>query len=72
MQATPAYGRDYKSKAAALLDWEAGCDFIVQDIMSAWDGKPISIFDARRIGLKTITLRYKQNTMTFEARITKP
>lgn len=24
---TPAYGRDYKSKAAVLADWKAGKDF---------------------------------------------
>lgn len=24
---TPAYGRDYKSKAALLVDWEKGLDF---------------------------------------------
>jgi len=27
---TPAYGRDYRSKAAALADWEAGKDFALQ------------------------------------------
>jgi hypothetical protein len=26
MTVTPAYGRDYKSKAAALADWNAGLD----------------------------------------------
>lgn len=25
---TPAYGRDYKSKAAAIRDWDDGKDFI--------------------------------------------
>jgi hypothetical protein len=24
----PAYGRDYKTKAAVLADWEAGKDFL--------------------------------------------
>lgn len=24
----PAYGRDYKSKSAALADWQAGKDFV--------------------------------------------
>jgi hemolysin-activating ACP:hemolysin acyltransferase len=28
----PAYGRDYKSKAAALADWNADKDFIVQGL----------------------------------------
>lgn len=28
LHVTPAYGRDYKSKALALADWFAGKDFI--------------------------------------------
>ena len=27
IHAVPAYGRDYKSKAAVLADWKAGKDF---------------------------------------------
>ncbi len=27
IHATPAYGRDYKSKSAVLADWNAGKDF---------------------------------------------
>jgi hypothetical protein len=27
IHASPAYGRDYKSKAAVLADWNAGKDF---------------------------------------------
>jgi hypothetical protein len=27
LTAMPAYGRDYKSKAAVLADWDAGKDF---------------------------------------------
>lgn len=27
IHAVPAYGRDYKSKAAVLADWNAGKDF---------------------------------------------
>lgn len=27
---TPAYGRDYKSKAAILVDFNAGKDFLLQ------------------------------------------
>jgi hypothetical protein len=30
---TPAYGRDYKSKAAVMKDWEAGKDFIWHQLM---------------------------------------
>ena len=27
IHAVPAYGRDYKSKAAVIADWQAGKDF---------------------------------------------
>jgi hypothetical protein len=57
---TPAYGRDYRSKAQAIADWEAGKDFILQDVMSPWDGKPINKEDAERSGFRTIKIRYKQ------------
>jgi len=39
---TPAYGRDYKTAKAALADWNAGKDFIINDISNRWDGKPIN------------------------------
>ena len=32
IHATPAYGRDYKSKAAVLKDWNAGKDFLITGI----------------------------------------
>jgi len=31
LSAVPAYGRDYRNKAAVLAAWEAGNDFLVQD-----------------------------------------
>jgi hypothetical protein len=39
---TPAYGRDYPSKAKAVEAFNAGKDFILNDFSSPWDGKPIS------------------------------
>lgn len=42
---TPAYGRDYRSRAAAVADWKAGRDFILEDVWSSWNGKPFSIRD---------------------------
>ncbi len=45
MTLTPAYGRDYKFKAAAVKDWADGKDFIINDITSQWDGRPTSIRD---------------------------
>ena len=29
---TPAYGRDYKSKKAALADFEANKDFVIENV----------------------------------------
>ena len=33
LSAIPAYGRDYKSAKAVKVDWEAGKDFLIQDIV---------------------------------------
>jgi len=41
----PAYGRDYQTKAKAVAGWESGKDWIIADMSSPWDGKPISIRD---------------------------
>jgi len=40
IHATPAYGRDYKSKAAVLADWLAGKDF-----RCAMSGRYLSVRD---------------------------
>lgn len=57
---TPAYGRDYTSKSQAIADWEAGKDFILQDITSPWDGKPINKEDAVRAGFNEVKIRFKR------------
>jgi hypothetical protein len=54
MTIVPAYGRDYKSAAAAKADWEAGKDFRIADISSPYDGK----YCSKRDGLTNITIRY--------------
>ncbi len=35
ISAVPAYGRDYKTKADVLADWEAGKDFLIQDMFES-------------------------------------
>ena len=55
MTLTPAYGRDYKSAKAAKADFDAGKDFVLNDISSPWDGRPINKHD---LAGKTVTLRY--------------
>ena len=42
LQVIPAYGRTYNSKAEVLKDWNKNLDFIIQDIGSGWDSKPIN------------------------------
>lgn len=32
LSAIPAYGRDYKSAKDVKADWEAGKDFLIQDV----------------------------------------
>ena len=56
---TPAYGRDYKSKKAALADWNANKDFIINDISNRWDGKPVNKQGAEE-GKLSIMIRYDQ------------
>lgn len=56
----PAYGRDYKSKRDLMADWDAGKDFIVQDMMSPYDGKPINKADALAAGVRNVNIRYKR------------
>lgn len=56
MTLTPAYGRDYKSKAAVLADWNADQDFI-----EALSGKPVNRADLSSYeGI--ITIRYRKLT----------
>lgn len=50
---TPAYGRDYKSKAAILVDFNAGKDFILQP-----QGLPIN--NAQIAQGVTVNIRYAQ------------
>ena len=51
-----AYGRDYKSKAAALADWHDGRDFISRGLHSGY----LNNADAEHLGL-SVTIRYDQD-----------
>jgi len=52
---TPAYGRDYKSKAAIQADIDHDFYFIFNNIMSPWDGKPVCPSDLKG---ETVQVRY--------------
>ena len=56
MTLTPAYGRDYKSQKAVEEDFNSDKDFIINDIMSPWNGKPCNK-SSLRIG-ETVQIRY--------------
>jgi len=54
MTIIPAYGRDYKNKQEVMADFNANKDFIIQDVTSRWDGKPINKSDLTG----SVTIRY--------------
>jgi len=60
---TPAYGRDYKSKKAVMVDLEAGKDFIVNDMSDPYDGKPCS--PLQDFAGKSVVFRYGQLRKVF-------
>jgi hypothetical protein len=60
MTLVPAYGRDYTSKRAVLADWNSDRDFIVADLFSQWDGKPVNRQDIADTGETQIQIRYKR------------
>ena len=60
---TPAYGRDYKSKAQAIEDFKKGKDFVLSDI-GPYAGSYCSIRDFE-VG-EQVKLRYnKLRSLTF-------
>ena len=57
MTIVPAYGRDYKSRAAVEADWKADKDFQI----AGYDpdsGRYINLSDARSTGVRQVTIRY--------------
>ena len=60
---SPAYGRDYTSKAKALADWDANKDFIIQDIRLSGYVSKSQVPDLIRDGISKIMLRYNKMHM---------
>ncbi len=59
MTISGAYGRDYKSKKAALADWNDDKDFEIRDLFSG-GGTYVNRADLNAGGnTQTISLRYK-------------
>lgn len=57
----PAYGRDYKSAKAVQEDWDAGKDFLIQDVSSGHNGRYCNKNDNVEKGT-TLKIRYKALT----------
>lgn len=58
LRTVPSPGRVYTSKAAVWDDWIANKDFIVADMSSRWDGKPVNKQDAEAAALACVVVRY--------------
>jgi len=58
LKVVPFHGKVYNSKAAIWADWIANEDFIVTDMSSRWDGKPVNKQDAERSRLACVIVRY--------------
>ena len=52
-----AYGRAYDSKAAALVDWHKGVDFIISDVFHGACGHPTNKWDCQKMG-EPVMIRY--------------
>ena len=62
MTLTPAYGRDYTSKAKVKADFDADKDFIVADIGSQYNGSYINKSQLKGEGITSVMIRYKKLT----------
>ncbi len=58
---TPAYGRDYRSKAAVQADWDAGKDFVVATVAHPFSGKYASKNELAK-ETKSVLIRYQKLT----------
>ncbi len=59
---TPAFGRDYKSKAEVLAAFNAGQDFIISDFGHPSDGRPINRPQIQKDGHRQVQIRFKRLT----------
>ena len=55
----PAYGRAYKSKKEVDADFDADKDFLIADISSPWDGKPVN--KSQLSDYDQVSIRYYKN-----------
>lgn len=65
----PAYGRDYKSKAALLADWEAGKDFLASGIPVHGYTSIRDTDQFKEDGITHLHFRYKQQTIVHVVKL---
>ncbi len=61
----PAYGRDYRSKAKALADWDANKDFVIHDLFHGGYVNKAQVPDLLRNGITKVMLRYNKMHMVM-------
>jgi hypothetical protein len=59
MNLSPAYGRDYKSRAAVIADLKAGKDFIA--LIWGRRDRPINLSQLKTAPFDGVTVRYSAN-----------
>jgi hypothetical protein len=62
---SPAYGRDYKSKKAVLVDWNDNKDFTIQDMYKAGMVNKQQVIKLKEDGYTHIHIHYKQLTQVM-------
>lgn len=62
MTLTPAYGRDYKSKAALLADFDSDKEFVAQDHRSQGYTNKAQLM---QLGVTEVTMRYGKLRKVF-------
>lgn len=58
---TPAYGRDYKSKAAVIKDWNEGKDFVAHSLFKT---TYVNVNDCPK-EIDVLEFRYNKNQKVF-------
>ena len=55
---SPAYGRDYQNKKAAVRAFKEDADFLVESVSSPFCGKYVNMADLIKFGPRRVEVRY--------------
>ncbi len=70
MTLVPAYGCDYASKKALLVDWNGNKDFQICDMFSAGNGRYVTLAELTASGFHGhLTIRYKRLTQVYATKL---